>query len=86
MYGYRLFLLHHSVDTLYPNYQGSTLVRYPGSKGNTSPLIYQKKILKDVSPGVHEPPKVTKEHATTVTHQVPSQSKFISHYRQFVSI
>ena len=36
--------------------------------------------------GAHEPPKVAKEHETYASCQVPSQSKFIGHYNQLVSI
>ena len=39
-----------------------------------------------VQPGGNELPKVAKEHATTITDQIPSQFKFINRYCQLVSI
>jgi len=44
------------------------------------------RISKSVLSGAYEPLKAAKEHETYASCQVPSQSKFIGHYYQLVSI
>ena len=54
------------------------------------PNVYISLSLTNVNPsiipGAYEPPKAVKEHKTYASCQVPSQSKFIGHYNQLVSI
>ena len=53
--------------------------------GNKSDIFVNKSIHWSKS-GALEPPKAAKEHETYASCQVPSQSKFIGHYNQIVSI